>query len=290
MALEDSAHIPDRANIFAAVAMARKTKTFSKTNLAKPGRVPLVAALEEMRAGELRTFDQAEPIYLKAMQEFDALVTEGVADQGDLRNGKGDFFNDMIALLLANSSGKELHSRPRVPGFSFENHKLDVAYPAKGEVDLVVETKASGIPKHKGNEKQENPEGRAGSADLEKRVKEASFKNIDIKAEQARKAGLGGGPTSDLGSWMSRATPRCYLFMAVRVIDDPDLERTIKYGHTAAHWFDACGLYCYGWNTRKTAYEPRRIASPTLRLDRVLSDVSTALRNMPAGSGAEEEA
>jgi hypothetical protein len=261
--------------------MARKTRTLSAKNALKPGRAPLVTALEEIRAAELSTFDRAESIYLKAMQEFDDLVVAGVADQGDLRNGKGDFFNDMLALLLANCSGKELHSRPRVPGFSFDNHKLDVAYPARGEVRLVVETKASGIPKHKGSERQRNREGREGSADLEKRVKEASFKNIDIKAEQARVAGKGGGPTSDLGSWMSEASPQCYLFMAVRVIDDKDLERTIKYGHTAAHWFDDCGLYCYGWNKTHSAYEAKRIAYPNLRLDRVLSRVCTALRTMP---------
>jgi hypothetical protein len=168
-----------------------------------------------------------------------------------------------------------------VPGLSFENHKLDVAYPARGEVRLVVETKASGIPKHPGNAKQSNPEGRSGSADLEKRVKEASFKNIDIKAEQARKAGRGGGPTSDLESWMSQAPPRCYMFMAVRVVDAKDLDRTIKYGHTAAHWFDACGLYCYGWNPDKSAYESKTIGDPNLRLDRVLTGVCTALRMLP---------
>jgi hypothetical protein len=261
--------------------MARKTKTFSDENRTKPGRVPLINALEEMRQSQLSTFDRAEGTYLKAMQDFDELVSAGVADQGDLRNGKGDFFNDMLALLLTNCSGKELHSRPNVPGLSFENHKLDIAYPAQGQVRLVVETKASGIPKHPGNAKQQNPEGRSGSADLEKRVKEASFKNIDLKAEQARTEGQGGGPTSDLEFWMSQAPPRCYMFMAVRVIDAQDLRRTIKYGLTAAHWFDACGLYCYGWNSSKSAYEAKKIEPPSLRLDRVLTQVCTALRTLP---------
>jgi hypothetical protein len=67
--------------------VARKTKTLSARNIVKPGRAPLVTALEEMRVGQLRTFDQAEAIYLNAMQDFDALVSAGIADQGDLRNG-----------------------------------------------------------------------------------------------------------------------------------------------------------------------------------------------------------
>ncbi|MBK5218245.1 MAG: hypothetical protein JJE35_00425 [Thermoleophilia bacterium] len=214
------------------------------------------------------------------MQAFDLLVEKGVAGQGDARNGKGDFFNDMLALLLANCSGKELHSRPDVPGLSFPRHKLDVAYPRDGQVRLVIETKASGIPKHPGSPRQQNPEGRSGSADLEKRIKEASFKNIDIKAEQARVAGQGGGPTSDLSWWMRNAPPRCYMFLAVRVRDAADLKRSIGFGLTAATWFDGCGLYCYGWNSERTSYEAKALDTPTLEIDRVLAGVCAALRNM----------
>ena len=260
--------------------MARKAKTVSGKNEVKPGRAPLVAALETIRKQELRTFEEAESIYLKAMEEFDALVVSGVADQGDRQNGKGDFFNDVLAQLLANCSDKMLHSRPDVPGLSFDNHKLDIAYPATGEVALVVETKATGSPKHANNERQKHPEGRPGSADLEKRVKEASFKNIDIKGHQARIAGQGGGATSDLATWMSQTSPRCYMFIAARVVDDGDLQRTIKYGHIAANWFDACGVYCYGWNKNHSAYEAKPIAHPNLRLDRVMTRVCTALRTM----------
>lgn len=260
--------------------MGRKAKTLSEKNISKPGRVPLHEALIEMKEMKASTFLQVESIYLGAMQAFDELVAGGVADQGDLRNGKGDFFNDMLALLLANCSGKELHSRPSVPGLSFTSHKLDVAYPASGKVALVVETKASGIPKHPGNEKQKNPEGRPGSADLEKRIKEASFKNIDIKAEQARIAGRGEGPTSDLGYWIKSAPPRCYMFMAIRTLDEVDLKRSLRYGHIASTWFDSCGVYCYGWNARKTAYEAKKVDDAGLQLDRVLANVCTALRTM----------
>ncbi len=261
--------------------MPRKTQTLSVEKIGKPGRAPLQTALVEMREMRARTFLQVEKIYLRAMREFDELVADGTADPGDMRNGKGDFFNDMLALLLANCSGKDLHSRPGVPGLSFKKHKLDVAYPASGAVDLVIETKATGLPKHAGNEKQKNPEGRPGSADLEKRIKEASFKNIDIKAEQARLAGEGGGPTSDLGSWIRRAPPLCYMFLAVRTIDSVDLRRTIDYGHVASVWFDACGVYCYGWNDRKDAYVAKDVRAANIELDRVLSQVCTALRTLP---------
>lgn len=261
--------------------MPRKVKTLSPKQAAKPGRAPLVTALQQMAGMGASTFQQVESIYLEAMQDFDALVAAGTADQGDIQNGKGDFLNDMLALLLANCSGKQLHNRPGVPGLSFRNHKLDVAYPASGAVQLVIETKATGIPKHPRNKKQKHPEGRAGSADLEKRIKEASFKNIDIKAEAARLAGKGGGPTSDLGTWLKSAPPRCFLFLAVRVRDSSDLKNTIRFGRTAATWFDACGLYCYGWDDGHAAYEAKPMDDTSLELDRVLANVCTALRAMP---------
>jgi hypothetical protein len=174
-------------------------------------------------------------------------------------------------------SGKVVHTRPNVAGLSFPSHKLDIAYPPTGQVELTVETKATGVPKHPRNPQQRHPEGRAGSADLEKRIKEAAFKNIDIKGEIARHAAQGGGATSDLGTWLRQTPPKCYLFFAVRVRDDADLRRTQGLAQTATVWFDGVGLYCYGKNTAGTAYEARNVHA-TLQLDRVLSQVCTSLR------------
>ena len=169
-----------------------------------------------------------------------------------------------------------------MPGLSFRRHKLDMAYPdVPDPVELVIETKAAGVPLHPGNAtSQSHVEGRAGSADLEKRVKEASLKNIDIKAEAARTAGKGGGPTSDLGSWMRSAKPRCYMLMAVRVRDAGDLAATIAFGHTASVWFDRCGLFCYGWDAAHARYETKPVPV-TLEIDRVLAEICAALRNLP---------
>jgi hypothetical protein len=230
----------------------------------------------------MRTWSAFEPVYLDAMKAFDDLVVQGRTPAGDLRNGKGDAFNDFLVTLLQNCSGKVLHTRPDVPGLSFKRHKLDIAYPdAPAAVELVVETKASGTPIHPGNStSQRHVEGRAGSADTEKRVKEASFKNIDIKAEAARVAGRGGGPTSDLGSWMRSARPRCYMLMAVRVRDAGDLAKTIEFGHVAAQWFDRCGIYCYGWDRAHKAYEAKPVPV-VLELDRVLAEICSALRHLP---------
>lgn len=261
--------------------MPRKVKTSGKTAVTNPGRAPFVKALAQLNKGRASTFATVEPSFLAAMQSFDKLVAAGKTTQGDRQNGKGDFLNDVLAVLLERCSGKQLHTRRNIPGLLFRRHSLDVAFPLTGTVELTVETKATGIPKHPGSPKQK-PEGRAGSADLEKRIKEAAFKDVDIKGEYARKLGQGGGATSDLTAWLHRSPPRNWLFLSVRVRSQADLDKTVDFAQTAARWFEDCGLYAYGhqgWDITKP-YEAKPVPR-TVELDRVLHDVCSALRNVP---------
>jgi hypothetical protein len=101
-----------------------------------------------------------EESFLEAMWAFDTGFAQGQATQGDNQNGKGDFFNDLIALLLENCSGKTLHGRGTVPGMIFPTHNLDTSYPATGTVEILVETKVTGAPKSPRNPKQKNLRGR----------------------------------------------------------------------------------------------------------------------------------
>jgi hypothetical protein len=256
--------------------MPRQVKTQPTTE----ARIPLVAAYQKAEQAKARRWNEVEDDFLFALMEFDSLVAAGQSTQGDRQNGKGDFLNDLLALLLANCSGQQLHRRPNVPGLSFKNNKLDVSYPATGLVQFCIETKATGIPKHPGNTAQRHPEGRAGSADLEKRIREAALKNIDIKGESARKAGHGQGAVSDLAAWIQQAPPRCYLFLGCRVRDDADRQECIRFGHIARQWFNGVGVFCYGWDTSKRHYEAKPVADTALEIDRVLHNVCTALRSI----------
>lgn len=260
--------------------MPRTIKTAAPKVVNNPGRQPFINELQRLSAGNAATFTSVAPQFLNVMQDFDRLVAAGQTTQGDRRNGKGDFLNDVLALLLERRSGKPLHSRRGIPGLLFRKHSLDVAYPASGTVELTIETKATGIPKHPGSPKQK-AEGRAGSADLEKRIKEAAFKDIDIKGEYARNLSLGGGATSDLRKWMQQTPPRNWLFLSVRVRSQTDLDKTIDFAQIASRWFEGCGLYAYGhkgWDTSRP-YETKTV-STTLELDRVLSNVADALKNL----------
>lgn len=222
----------------------------------------------------------AEERFLAAMWEFDQAFAAGLANQGDNQNGKGDFFTDLVALILENCSGKELHGRGAVPGLIFPNHALDTSYPKEGTVEVLIETKVAGAPKSIRNPLQKNPQGRPGSSDLDKRVKEAGLKTIDLKAEWARNAGKGGGPTSDLLTWLRRSKPLSFLFLAIRVVDRRDFERTLFFANAAKQMMDDVGLVVYEPKASVQRYQALEV--PThLELDRVLSRVCDALRNLP---------
>jgi len=223
---------------------------------------------------------QIEDSFLKAMWAFDQNFISGAANQGDNQNGKGDFFTDLIALLLENCSGKALHGRGSVPGLIFPIHALDASYPENGTVELLVETKAAGAPKGISNPSQKNPAGRPGAADLDKRVKETGFKTIDLKAEWARTAGQGYGPTSDLLTWLRRSKPLSFFFMAIRVVDASDFERTVHFANAANQMMDGVGLVAYMPDSARGVYVPQKVP-PHLELDRILARVCTALRGLP---------
>jgi hypothetical protein len=68
--------------------------------------------------------------------------------------------------------------------------------------------------------------------------------------------------------------------LAIRVVDPNDLERTIFFANAANQMMDGVGLVAYRIDTEGSGYLPCKI--PThLELDRVLSRVCTALRNLP---------
>jgi len=257
--------------------MVRKT---SRRVAKSPGCQPLFEMYQGAVATKPSRWTQVEDHFLSAMWDFDQAFAVGLADQGDNQNGKGDFFTDLIALILENCSGKDLHGRGAVPGLIFRKHNLDASYPAEGTVEILIETKAAGAPKSVRNPKQKNPLGRPGSSDLPKRIKEAVFKTIDLKAEWARDAGQGGGPTSDLLKWLHQSKPYCYLFLAVRVVDRKDLRQTLSIADAANQMMDGVGVVIYETTPSANGYQASTVP-PHLELDRVLSRVCTALRILP---------
>lgn len=216
----------------------------------KPGCRPLKEMYDWAESVLPKSWNEIEEPFLRAMEGFDRNVASGLADIGDLQNGKGDFFNDLLSLILENCAGVELFSRSGVPGFIFANHNLDVTYPNAGIVKFTLEAKAVGTPKHPLSPKQKAV-GRPGSADLGKRVKEVAFKTIDLKAEHGRLMAIAGQtpevqPGGNLTTWLRSVRPSSYLFIAARTISQTDLDAVIAFAQTAAQVQDHVGVFCFG--------------------------------------------
>lgn len=255
-------------------AAPSRPRTTSRVVATKPGCVPLKKAYETADALKPETWAEIGDVFLRGMEGFDQNIASGLADMGDLQNGKGDFFNDLLALILENCAQVELYSRGDVPGLIFPKHHLDVTYPSTGAIEFVLEAKAVGTPRHPGSPRQ-RAIGRAGSADLDKRIKEIGFKAIDLKAEYARiLAGKGESPSviaGDLTSWLRCVKPRSYVFFAARVVSDRDRDRVIRFADVAALVSDAVGVFCFRpvSNDEPTRYRAEKVP-PHLELDRVL--------------------
>lgn len=256
------------------MAGSAKPRITSTVVATKPGCAPLRAAYEQAVSQRPKAWTQVQDTFLRAMEGFDQNVATGVADMGDLQNGKGDFFNDLLALLLENCAGVQLYSRAGVPGLIFPKHTLDVTFPSTGPIEFILEAKAVGTPKHPGSPKAKAI-GRPGSADLDKRVKEIGFKAIDLKAEFARIMSTQGESPNvmagDLTTWLRSVKPKSYVFFAARVISDKDRDRVIRFADVAGLVSDAVGVFCFGPVSPELPPRYRAQAVPShIELDRVL--------------------
>lgn len=248
------------------------------------------------------SWNQVEHEFLRAMSLFDSGLPAAFTGSDDdkngqskelsaaLQNGKGDWFNNVIACLLERCSGVEtFYVRRRVPGMIIPEHNLDGVYPGDQarEIEFLLEAKMMGTPKH-ANSPGEKAAGRAGSADTNKRVKELAFKSIDLKGEAARRLAMAGmAPTAggagggDLSAWLHTSRPRIYFFMGVRVLGDTDFAAVIRWAETAAQVVDAVGLYCYEPTDASFTDYRRRSGVPTpYELERVLYRACIELRGL----------
>lgn len=270
--------------------------------LTNPYCVPLRVMYEEVESGASTSWNQVEDRFLSAMSEFDSnLPAAFVGDEdtkkqqskglsGALQNGKGDWFNNLIAVLLERCSQVEtLYLRRQVPGLIIPVHNLDGVYPGDPtrEIEFLLEAKMMGTPKH-ANSPNEKRAGRDGSADMKKRVGELAFKSIDLKGEASRRLTMvgqaptgGGAGGGDLSTWLHANRPRIYFFMAARVLSDTDFAAVVRWAQTAAQVVDATGLYCYEPVPGSSTTYRRRGGVPTAQeLERVLYRACIELRGL----------
>ena len=81
-------------------APTSKPRSTSQVVATKPACLPLLEMYRAAVVARPRSWSAVKDAFVSAMETFDANVASGVADIGDLQNGKGDFLNDLLALLL----------------------------------------------------------------------------------------------------------------------------------------------------------------------------------------------
>jgi hypothetical protein len=268
--------------------------------LSNPYCEPLRDMYAKLENSGATSWNQIEDDFLAAMSAFDSgLPTTFTGDDATkalqstmlsaaLQNGKGDWFNNVLAYLLEQCSGiPSLYVRRRVPGLIILEHNLDGVYPGDETkpIQFLLEAKMMGTPKH-ANSGRQRAEGRAGSADTNKRVKELAFKAIDLKGEASRRRAMqgevpsgGGAGGADLSTWLHGQSPKIYFFLAARVVSDTDFAAVVRWAETAAQVVDAVGLYCYQPVPGSyTTYQRRSGVSATYELERVLYRACLELR------------
>lgn len=233
-----------------------------------------------------RSWAQVQEGFLRAMELFDAEVIAGRASEGERQNGKGDYFNDLIVAILQEASGRQLNVRRGVNGLIVKNYNLDVTYPAEGVAELLIEAKVMGTPKHPGSA-EEVAEGRRGSADLPKRLREAAFKTIDLKAGFSLQQSQSGkraqsGPSGSLTAWLRKVQPASFVLIAVRIVNASDLSKVQSDCAEMRNVMDGVGVFCFS-AADLTAAIPEYSALPVdtgLQLDRVVHEIAQQLAGM----------
>ncbi len=277
-------------------------RTLKSVLLNNPYCEPLRVVYDDVQRSGATSWNQVEDAFLWAMSDFDSNLPsafEGDDDEkkqqskdlsGALQNGKGDWFNNLIAVLLERCSEVEtLYVRRRAPGLIIPTHNLDGVYPGDEtrEIEFLLEAKMMGTPKH-ANSPNEKAAGRDGSADTKKRVGELAFKSIDLKGEASRRLTMvgqaptgGGAGGGDLPTWLHANRPKIYFFMAVRVLSDTDFAAVVRWAETAAQVVDKVGLYCYEPVRGSFTQYRRRDGVPTAyELERVLYGACIELRRL----------
>jgi hypothetical protein len=220
-------------------------------------------------------WSSVEAGFLAAIAAFDDQVSAGNASEGERQNGKGDYFNDLVAIILENCSALELSKRAGVPGLIFPKHNLDVTYPATGDiVRVLVEAKMMGTPRHSGSPKAK-AYGRPGSADMLKRCKESGFKTIDLKAGYGYRLSQSGRGqqqeiSGDLTTWLRTVLPHSYMAVGARVVGSKDYEAVVATARAMTQVVDGIGIATY----RPKGYLPKNLMPAAYETVPVPNDLS----------------
>ncbi len=239
-----------------------------------------VALKDRVQQEDLKKFSEVASEFLSVLWCLDQYKIRGVVPRGmgkDISGAyrmKGNWFADLVSLLLVNQTSSPLAPRTSVQGFS-QLHQIDIAWPTQREAPLVcVETKVMGGPPVGGTT------ARAATADWSNRRKELKFQATDLKLYRRQQA----TQIDHWDNWRKSAPPSGYFLWCARMKPRADkLDVMIRELRALTEtYLDGAGIFAYKSNANDTAYEvvPIPWADRVIDLDDVIHRIANQINDL----------
>lgn len=202
------------------------------------------------------------------------------AESGEgIYRGKGNFFSEVITLILSNKTSSPLAPRGNVQGFS-QMHQIDIAWPARAGKSLqdpliCCEVKLTGAPGY-----GTTPD-RKGRADWSNRRKELKFQATDLKLYRQQESTR----IQHWDQWRKKAPPLVYTLWAARLSTTNEFGKMIEDAQAlTATYLDGVGIYGFITNSDSTGYVAasisRGVSERVTSLDNVLDLISAEIQDV----------
>ena len=256
-----------------------------------PGTL-LEALKDRVQSDGIRSFADIEGDWLKLMWSLDAHRVSGIPPRGmgkltstpqkrleAVYRSKGNWFAELLALLLQNRTALRIAPRQKVQGFS-QTHQIDVAWPAREEDPLVcAETKVTGAPAYGATP------ARGAMGDWTNRRKELKFAATDLKLARRDQA-----TTIDhWGVWREGASPKTYFLWAARLRPNDHVPKMVEEAQALVNtYLDGAGIFVWQESPSGQGYEPVSLpqSAQVTALDDVLHRIASEINRF---AGTEKQ-
>jgi hypothetical protein len=246
------------------------------------------ALKERVQAEAVTLFSDIQTEWLALMWSLDTFRAASVAPPGlplkaleTLNRGKGNWFAELVALLLQNRTSQHVGARTNVQGFS-QPHQIDVAWPARREDPLIcAETKVTGGPAYG------STPPRGAMADWTNRRKELKFAATDLKLFRRQQETA----IDHWDVWRAAAPPKTYFLWAARLRTPGESKKPADSVHRMVAeaqalintYLDGAGIFA--WQRSQAggyAVVPLAASARVTDLDDVLHRIAAEIRNLAA--------
>ncbi len=201
---------------------------------------------------------------------------------------KGNWYAELMTLLLGNQTSQKLAPRTKVRGFS-QLHQIDVAWPDRNVKPLAdprvcLETKVTGAPAYG------DTSARGAMSDWSNRRKELKFAATDLKlARRGMETQI-----DHWDEWRLDQDPLCYFVWGARLNSRDKIDRMVREVQALTKtYLDGAGVFAWRENADSTGYEPVPIddRDPSDRVstvDDVLRRIASRIKKLaPTGKPPE---